>query len=122
MQVDPAVRHQVERRLREQGAVRHHRAGVGAQRSELLLEVRVARVLGLEDGYAELLRTLGDRAGDQLATPAARGVGSGDDADELVAAVGDRVERGHGDLGRAGEDDAHQLGTFIGRIRSSGGG
>ena len=63
VQVDPAVRGDVEGGLRQQGAVRHDRAAVGRQVAQLLLEVRVAGVGGLEDRDAELLGALGDRAG-----------------------------------------------------------
>ena len=64
-------------------------------------------LVGPSDGYAELLGTPGHRGGDELAASTRRRVGTGDDADELVPAVGDRVEGRHGDLGGAGEDDAH---------------
>ena len=66
VQVDPAVRRDVERGLRQQGAVRDDRAAVGRERAQRGLELGVARVVGLEDRDAELLGALGDRAGVSL--------------------------------------------------------
>ena len=107
VQVHPAVLGDVECRLRQQRAVGDDRAAVGPQLSQRRLEVRVARMLRLEHGYAELLGALRHRRGDQPAAPAGRRVGPGDHADQLVPAGRDRLEGGEGDLGGAGEDDPH---------------
>ena len=97
----------VQRGLGQEGAVRDDGAAVGAQLLQRLLELRVARVLGLEQRDAELLGALRHGAGDQLAAAAGGRVGAGDDADQLVAGLGDGVQGGDGDLGGAGEHDAH---------------
>ena len=107
VQVHPAVDGDVERRLRQQRAVRDHRAAVGPQGAQLLLELGVARVGGCEHRDPELRGALGHRARRQPASTAGGGVGPGDDADELVAGRGDGVQDGYGDLGGASEDDAH---------------
>ena len=93
VQVHPAVLGDVESGLRQQRAVGDDRAAVrGAASRSCVLEVGVLGWLGLEHRDAELLGELGDRRGDQPAAPALRGVGTGDDADELVAAVGDGAQ------------------------------
>ena len=107
VQVHPAVGRDVERGLREQGAVRDHRAAVRCQRSQRLLELRVARVVGLEDGDAELRGALGDRRRREPASAAGRRVRSGHHADELVRRRRDRLEGREGRLRRPGEDDPH---------------
>ncbi len=61
----------------QQGAVRDDRAAVGSELAQLLLEVGVTGVVGLEHGYAELLGALGHRRGDQLAPTTGRGVRAG---------------------------------------------
>ena len=107
VQVHPAVHRDVQRRLREQGAVGDHRAAVGTELAQRRLEVGVARVPRLEHGYAELLGAHADRGGHQPAATAGRGVGTGDHAHQLVPAGRDRLERRDGDVGGAGEDDPH---------------
>ncbi|GAA3072822.1 hypothetical protein GCM10020000_67060 [Streptomyces olivoverticillatus] len=107
MQVDPAVRGDVERRLGQQGAVGDDRAAVGRDLAQPGEEVLVARAGGLEHLDAGLLRALGDGAGDQPAAAPGGRVGPGDDGDDLVAVRGDQgVEGGDGDLGGTGEKQA----------------
>ncbi len=91
----------------EQGAVGDDRAAVGSEPAEGLVERRVARMVGREDGDAELVAAPADGAAHQGATAAGRRVGTGDDADELVRRGGDRVQGRQRHLGRAGEDQPH---------------
>ena len=64
----------------------------GRQRPQRLLELRVARVVGLEDRDAELGGALGDRRRREPAPAAGRRVRPGDHADQLVRRGRDRVE------------------------------
>ena len=92
----------------QQRAVRHDRAGVGGERAQRLLEVRVARVVGLEHRDAERVGAPRRPARRRAGGRARRRVGAGDDADQLVAGLGDRLQRRQRHLGRAGEDDPHR--------------
>ena len=108
VQVDPAVRRDVERRLRQQRAVGDHRAAVGRAGRAAPPGSR-GRAGGRASGsgtpsssarwatgLATSLRPRPDGASGRVTTP-----------DQLVVGGGDRVEGGHGDLGGAGEDQAH---------------
>ncbi len=108
MQVDPAVAGDVEGALGEDGPVGDDRAAVGVDLAQPGLEVGVARPGGLEDLDAGLFGAFGDRAGDEPAAAAGRGVGPGDDGRDLVPPGGDQgVQGGYGDLGGACEDELH---------------
>ena len=86
VQVDPAVRRDVERRLRQQRAVGDDRAAVGRQVAQLLPGTPGrGGGSGLSTGTPSSSARWADRAGDQLAAAARRRVGAGDDADQLVA-------------------------------------
>ena len=107
VQVHEAVPRDVEHPLRQQRAVRDHRAAVGRDLGQPGDEVLVARALRLEDLELQLLRPQGDRArGQPLAAPARR-VGARDDRDHLVVGGDERVESRHGDLRGPAEDDSH---------------
>ena len=107
VQVHPAVLRDVQRRLRQQSAVGDHRTAVGTELAQRRLEVGVARVCRLQHRHAELLRAQPDRGGHQPAATTGRGIRSRDHTDELVPAGRDGLQRRNGDLGGAGEDQAH---------------
>ncbi len=110
VQVDPAVLRDLQGAGAQQGAVGDDRAAVGRELGEPGDEVGVARLRRLEDLDPGLLGALGDGAGDELATAAGGGVGAGDHRDDLVPVGGEQgVQGGNGDLGGAGEHEAHQV-------------
>ncbi len=119
VQVDPAVRGNVQGHLGEQRSVGHHRAAVRRDLPQPGEEVLVARLGGLEHLDTGLRRALGDRAGDQAPAAAGGGVGPGDDGDDLVPVRGDQgIQGGYGDLGGAGEDEPHGWRTTSHTLRN----
>ena len=84
MQVDPAERRDVERRLRDQRAVGDHRAAVRADLAQALLERGVARPGRGEHLQARLGGAPGHRARLHLPAAARARVGPGHHGDHVV--------------------------------------
>ena len=108
VQVDPAVRRDVQRGLRQQGPVRGHRAAVRADLVQPGEELRVTGPGRGEHLEPRLRGALGDRAGLDLAAAAGRGVGPGHHRGDLVPGRQQRVKRRYRRLRRTRENQAHQ--------------
>ena len=115
--IQPEAR-DLERRLRDEVAVGDDGARVGCQRAQGVEEVGVLDAGRGQHRHAELLGPVSHGRGLEAPAATGRRVGSGDDADELVARGRDGIEAGHRRLGGAGEDDSHV--TSPGRRSSAG--
>jgi hypothetical protein len=104
--VPTAVLRDVEHRLRQQQAVGDDHDQVRRQRPQLRLHRLRAQRGRLEHLEPARQRVLLDPRHAQAAAAPRRPVGLGVDADDLGLAGG-RAQRGHGELGGAGEDDLH---------------
>jgi len=109
MQVHPPVRRYLQRRARDQRAVRGHRAAVGRERTEPVKEVRIPGLGGLEHLDARIGRAPGDRARADVPAPSGRRVGPGKHRHDLVLGPQQFFQRGHRRLRGAGEKHTHYL-------------
>ena len=120
VQVDPAVARDVERRPRDQRAVRHHRAAVGRDLRQPLEELGLARPPRGQHLDLGFERELLDRRDAELAPTTGRRVGTGEHGDDLVPLAGEqRPQARQRGGGRAGEEQAHRA-TAPGRTAGEG--
>ena len=108
VEVDETVRHQVEQGLRQQRAVRHHRAALGRDLGQPRQKIGVARLRGLQSLDAQVSGSLRHRARLQLLAPPAGGIRAGEDGDDLVLGGQESLQAGQRDLRGSGKDDAHR--------------
>ena len=107
--VDESETRDREHRVGEDPAVGDDDREVGVQRRERLGESGILEPFRLQQrtsrgGGAQFHRRVGD-----LVSAATRTIGLGDDAHDVVLRVQERIERGHGELGRAEEDNAERV-------------
>ena len=105
------VEHQVlgQQRLLDQRPERAHADGLGRGGGDPCAGVLVVDRFGLEDLDPERLRPLGDRRRCQAPSAPARTVGARDDERRAVRGVGQALEHGRGEVGRAQIDGAHAV-------------
>ena len=105
MHVQAALARQPENRGRQQETVGDDDHDVRRECSERVARCIVFQRGRLQDRKIELERALLDRArGDPLAATAAA-IRLRADGDETMTRCGDRIERGHCEVGGSGEDD-----------------
>ena len=109
VQVDPAVRRDVQRGLGQQRPVGGHRAAVRGDLAQPVEELRIAGPGRGEHLDSRLGGTPGHRARLDLPAAAGRGVGTGHHRRDLVPGSQQRVKRRHRRLRRTRENQAHQL-------------
>ena len=100
----------IEHRLRQDQPVGHHHHQVGSQLAQARDGLVRLERCGLLDGDAELQRALLDRARRERLPAAGGPVRLRVRRDQPVPGRVQRIERRHGEAGRAREDDAQRLG------------
>jgi hypothetical protein len=106
--VQEAVRSQVQHRLGQDQPIGRDDADLRSERRQLRLRITLAQRHGRADRHAQRLRATLDGGGDQFApAPPAGARRLAVRRDHVVPRLDQRVERGHREVGRPHEDDAH---------------
>ena len=108
MQVEGAMARAVENGLGQDNAIGHDHRGIGAERSEARLLFGALQPRRREHGEARSLGLLLHGGWAQGHAPPGLARRLGVDRHDLVAAATDRAQRGHREVGRSHEDDAHR--------------
>src|SRR5215217_7844830 len=98
MQVDPTVLRNIQHPLWQQRAVRHDWTAIWGKLAEPRNELLVPRPLRLQDLQTQLGSPLCNRTGGQLLAPATRSIRPGDDSDQLMAGIGEGIQRRNRDI------------------------
>ncbi len=108
VQVDPAVPRDVQDPLREQCAVCDHRAAVRRNLSQATDKLLIPGTLRPQDLNAKFGGVLRDWAGGQLLAAATWGIRPRYNGDQVVAGIGQRIQRRDRDIRSAAKDDSHR--------------
>ncbi len=113
MNIDATLFGSFQHRCGQDQPIGDHHGDIGAQLREFRLCVHVLQRFGMADGQAERLgpRMHGRRT--RLVAPPGRSRRLGIDTENFVPRPGQRLKRGHGDIGRPHEDDLHRRGVSL---------